>query len=60
MNILSDTTNKAVNDIQILAIPDVCIQNSEFINVFSNEEALKRGTLFPELYLPFCGERSMK
>lgn len=60
MNIISDAVDTAGSDIQILAIPDVHIQNSDFKNVLSNEEALIKGTLFPELYLPFCGERSLK
>lgn len=60
MNILSDAVETALNDIQLLAIASVPMQNSDFENVFSNDEALVKGTLFPELFLPFCGERGGK
>ena len=29
----------------------------QMTNVFSPEEALRKGTLFPELYKPFIGKR---
>ena len=49
MNIISDAVETAGSDIQILAIPDVHIQNSDFKNVLSNEESLIKCTLFPQL-----------
>jgi len=33
----------------------VKFQNSGFENVFEPDEALCRGTIFPELYLPMIG-----
>ena len=45
------------DDRQILAISYIPMQKSDFENLISGDETLVRGTVFPELYLPFMGER---
>lgn len=40
---------------QILGIASVPVQNANFDCLFSAEEAFGKGTVFPELYLPFLG-----
>ena len=52
--------NDISNERQILAIAYIPMQNSDFENLFSVSEALQKGTIFPELYLPFCAERGAK
>lgn len=52
--------NDMTNERQILAIAHIPIQNADFENLFSVSEALQRGTIFPELYLPFCAERGAR
>ena len=47
----------AENGVQILAIASVPVQMADFNNLFSFEEGFKAGTVFPELYLPYLGER---
>ena len=48
------------DDIQILAIEYVPMQDTDFANTFPISEALPKGTVFPELYLPFCAERGAR
>lgn len=48
------------DNIQILAIEYVPMQDTDFSNTFSISEALPKGTVFPELYLPFCAERGAR
>lgn len=60
MNKISEAVNMQNCDIQILAIPYVPMQNADFSNTFCLEEALIKGTIFPELYLPFCAERGAR
>lgn len=43
------------DSMQILGIASVPIQNADFGCLFSAEEGLTKGTVFPELYLPFLG-----
>ena len=53
----SEAVNTADNDRQYLAIECVPTQESDFgESLFSFEDALIKGTVFPELYLPFCAE----
>ena len=50
---------KAVNDDkgkQVLGIWYVVVQESDFENLYPTNEALNKGTIFPDLYLPFCGD----
>ena len=47
-------------DRQILAIEYVPVQRSAFDKLFSSDEALIKGTVFPELYLPFVAEGGAK
>ena len=60
MNKYSDVTVKCDEKVQTLAIEYVPMQRNDFECVFSAEEGLIKGTIFPELYLPFCGERGAK
>ena len=60
MNKISEAVDMQKCDIQILAIPYVAMQNADFSDTFSLEEALIKGTIFPELYLPFCAERGAR
>ncbi len=43
---------------QLLAITSIPMQEANFACTYGSDEALIRGTVFPELYLPFLGERS--
>lgn len=40
------------SNIQTLAVVHVPMQNANFDAVFPLDEGLKKGTIFPELYLP--------
>ena len=60
MSMISDAVMTADNEIQRLAISSVPMQESCFENLFSAEESLVKGTVFPELYLPFCRERGAR
>ena len=60
MNNCSDAVRIDCDDIQILGIEYVPVQHSSFEDLFSNEEGLIKGTVFPELYLPFCMERGAR
>lgn len=51
MNNYSDTTK------QILAIESVPVQIADFDELYNTLEGLVKGTVFPELYLPFCCEK---
>ncbi len=43
------------NERILLASAYVVYQNSDFENIFEPADALTKGTLFPELYLPKLG-----
>ena len=51
---LNETENLAESERQVLAIEYVPMQLSSFEGLFGSGEALIKGTVFPELYLPFC------
>lgn len=40
---------------QMLASAYIPFQTSEFIDLYEPDEALDKGTVFPELYLPCLG-----
>jgi hypothetical protein len=60
MNMISDSVDMAHADIQVLAISSVPMQKSNFKDLYSSDDALLKGTVFPELYLPFGKEGSGK
>lgn len=45
---------------QILAIAYVPIQNADFDKVYDDDRGFVVGTVFPELNLPFTGERGTR
>lgn len=47
--------NNTTHEHLLLASAYVPIQNSNFENIFEPDEALCKGTIFPELYLPLIG-----
>ena len=55
-----ETVEPFENEKQILAIEYVPVQKSSFENLFDTADALIRGTVFPELYMPFCGAGGAK
>ena len=55
MNQYSEAVHIPGTGRQVLAIAHVPMQNADFSTVFPLGEALDKGTLFPELYLPFLG-----
>ena len=56
----NETVSSADADMQVLAIEYVPVQRSSFEVLFNADEALVKGTVFPELYLPFCAEGGSK
>ncbi len=54
MNNMNNTCEK-IKPILTLAISTVPMQNANWDEVYSMEEALEYGSLFPELNLPFEG-----
>lgn len=55
-----ETAMSSESDRQVLAIEYVPVQSSSFDKLLSSDEALVKGTIFPELYLPFCAEGEAK
>ena len=55
-----ETAMSRESDRQVLAIEYVPIQSSSFDKLFNSDEALVKGTVFPELYLPFCVKGAVK
>jgi len=49
------TLNNTSQETLLLASAYVPYQNSSFENVFEPDEALCKGTIFPELFLPMIG-----
>lgn len=45
---------------QVLAITSIPMQEADFACTYGTNEALIRGTVFPELFLPFMAERGAK
>ena len=60
MNNYHDACDIQNNTVQTLAITSIPMQDANFDCVYNSEEGLIKGTVFPELYLPFCGERGAK
>ncbi len=60
MKDLMDAVREMNGGNRILAVAYVPIQRADFSETFPIDEALCKGTIFPELYMPFCRERGAK
>ena len=56
----NEAASSSESNNQVLAIEYVPIQRSSFEKLFGVDEAIVKGTVFPELYLPFCAEGGEK
>ncbi len=61
MNYYSEAVDiNNTDNFQVLAIQYVPMQDADFANTFPISDALLKGTVFSELYLPFCAERGAR